>query len=258
MPHKDTIDSIPKALTFMGKTSGTYLNTPLAVNRPYTDAEWAPLNPDVPTSLHSRCLQAYQTVQNNVATQTGLVREAKRLALRAAMYISHFYQELDDTILREELPSGPGARAYYGRPVEGGAIPAPHAYDAIKAEADKIVSGEARRLAAEGVGAVALAMPTATQVGAARDELKDALDAVQSAVTATDNAREALNALEPAVFALCAKSVARIELLFMDDPNPSSFRAKCIRWGVVYIYDEGETPDVPPEPTPPTPPPPAP
>ncbi len=34
-----------------------------------------------------------------------------------------------------------------------------------------------------------------------------------------------------------------VEFYFRKNPSASSRRAKCIRWGVVYIYEAGETPD---------------
>ena len=253
MPKKKPINSVPTALDFLTKTSGTYLNTPNAADRVYSVTDWIDLNPADPASPHSRFVAAHNFLQNCTATQSARVLEANRISTRLAMYISHFHQELDNAIQREELPSGPGARAYYGRTIEAGPIPDPRSGDDLEKEAKNIVSGEARRLAAEGQGAVDLKMPTAAQVGALGDELHDARQLVQQATTAVDNAKEALGRLTAPVLALCAKSVARIELHFMDDPSPSSFRAKCIRWGVVYLYDEGETPDDPPAPTPPNP-----
>jgi hypothetical protein len=31
-----------------------------------------------------------------------------------------------------------------------------------------------------------------------------------------------------------------VEFFHRKDPDPSSRRAKCARWGVVYVYDDGE------------------
>jgi len=41
-----------------------------------------------------------------------------------------------------------------------------------------------------------------------------------------------------------------VEFFYRKDPDASSRRQKAIRWGVVYLYEPGETPDPQPPPNP--------
>ncbi len=71
-------------------------------------------------------------------------------------------------------------------------------------------------------------------------------------MTATDREKEELTALYTEAHALAVDICETVEFFYRKDPVDSSRRSKCMRWGVVYIYDDG-TPVPPETPTPPTP-----
>ncbi len=69
----------------------------------------------------------------------------------------------------------------------------------------------------------------------------------------TDREREDLSALYAAAYALAVDIIEHVEFFHRKDPDPGSFRTKCQRWGVVYIYEEAAPDPAPPAPTPPAP-----
>ena len=244
-------DAIQLALN---TASTTNTATPDVPKNPLTADHKAKLNLTVPTSFLSRLTRLNAAVEAALASQGPITREVERLAPRLRMCNAHYHQVLDFGILREVFPSGPGARSFYGRDLAECPIPTLDSYDDLETVYKKIVSGEAARLAAEGVGAVPMAMPTATEVGSVGDEFHDARVQSLLAQRQTNDAREALQALWDEALALVIDIWDTVEFFFRHDPDPSSFRAKCAEWGVYYIYVQDDAP-APTPPTPPTPPP---
>jgi len=97
-----------------------------------------------------------------------------------------------------------------------------------------------------------MALPSAAEVGTARTEFIMLRDQVQAAEVNTDTQREELSALYAEAQALAVDICDTVEFFYRKDPDASSRRAKCARWGVVYIYEPGEEqPPVTPPVTPP-------
>ena len=133
-------------------------------------------------------------------------------------------------------------------------------YTTVEEAAQAIVEGEPARAAAEPAIHVPMALPSAVNVGEVLTEFRNVRHATEQAQVKTDDEREDVDALYPAAQALAVDIADTVEFFYRKDPDASSRRAKCRRWGVVYIYDAGETPDpedpedpTPPPPTPPTP-----
>lgn len=61
--------------------------------------------------------------------------------------------------------------------------------------------------------------------------------------TNTDNQQEELSALHAEARALAVDLCDTVEFFYRKDPHASSRRQKCMRWGVVYLNEPGETPD---------------
>ena len=72
----------------------------------------------------------------------------------------------------------------------------------------------------------------------------------RQAQTHTDTQREEAQALYPEAQALAVDICDTVEFFYRKDPNASSRRQKAMRWGVVYLYEPGETPDPAPPPNP--------
>ena len=153
------------------------------------------------------------------------------------MAVRHFHGHLDDLIEAGKVSSGPAARDYFGRSPDNPQMPTLNSQDDIVEAAGKIVSGDARRLAAEGQGALQIVQPSANEVGALRDELNDAIRLVEPASEAYDLALEATRPV------LAADITPTVEYFYRHDPDASSRRVKCARWGVVYSFAPNETPD---------------
>jgi hypothetical protein len=248
-------NSTPAVLRVLQTAYDTCLNTPKPLDRAITPEQFAQLDLNAPGSLLSRFLKEVGEADVALAAQAPLTTALSREAARLTMYVSHFHQVLDLGILREDFAGG--ARSYYGRDVTATALPDLTTYDSVAAAAQKIVDGEAARQLAEGAAFRPMSLPTAAEVGAVLTAFKAARAASQQAQVKTELEREDVAALYPTAQELAVDLCDTVEFFYRKDPDASSRRAKCSRWGVVYFYDTPATPTPTPAPvTPPTPTPP--
>ena len=236
------------------------LHTILAEN-PFGPEHKAMLDKTNAASLISRILKEIGEVRVAVAAQGPLTEQLEAQAALLYKYDADFHEVLDRAIGRGEIPSGAGARAHYGRDLTSTTIPPLKTYDQLEEAAELIVTGEAKRLTAEGVGAVPMSMPTANRVGAVRDEFHDLRLLSAQAQFNTNKEREDLKALWDEALAGVEELWGAIEYHNRHDKDMASFRAKCEAFGVAYDYgdttpapDEPPTPPTPPAPPAPTPP----
>ena len=227
--------------------------TTVPAENPFTVVHKAMFDKTNPTSLFSRILKESGEVEIAKGAQIPVTEELERLTLRLRKYDADFHKVFDMAIDRGDIPSGAGGREYYGRDAASTSIPELTSYDDLVAVAEKIVTGEARRLAAEGLGGVPMAMPSAAQVGAARDEFHDERLLSLQAQTRTDQEKEDLKALWAEALAGVEELWGAVEYHHRHDKDMASFRAKCARFGVEYEFDTPD-PDEPPTPPAPTPP----
>ena len=228
------------------------LHTILAEN-PFGPEHKAMLDKTNAASLISRILKEIGEVRVAVAAQGPLTEQLEAQAALLYKYDADFHEVLDRAIGRGEIPSGAGARAHYGRDLTSTTIPPLKTYDQLEEAAELIVTGEAKRLTAEGVGAVPMSMPTANRVGAVRDEFHDLRLLSAQAQFNTNKEREDLKALWDEALAGVEELWGAIEYHNRHDKDMASFRAKCEAFGVAYDYGD-TTPDPDEPPTPPTPP----
>ncbi len=236
-------------------------------DRAISTETWAVINPDEPTSLYSRFVKEAGDVDLALAAQGPLTSATAQKSAQLTLFVSHFHQALDNGILRGTF--APGARAYYGRDIAATTIPDLASYDALVEAAEKIVSGEAARAAAEAgltfdSGAtldsglhfdgthVAMSNPSAAEVGEKLDEFKTLRTQSQAAQRNTNTQQEEAQALYPEAQAKAVDICDEVEFFYRKDPDASSRRAKCAEWGVVYVYEDGTT-TPPPAPSAPTP-----
>ncbi len=243
-------NSLTSTLELLITARDCQINIQPLTDRLLTPEQWAKVRPDDPTSFLNRFIKENREAVEALADQVQETKVMNDLADRCAMFISHFHQEIDNAITRGAVPSGAGARVYYERDATGGPLPFLGTHAAILKEAERIVVGEAARLAAEGQGGVPMTMPSATEVGAVRDEFRDARIAAGNAAVKTDHEREDASGMYPEAHDLANDIIDTVEYANRKDKDAASRRAKCARYGLKYYFAPGETPDPAPTPTP--------
>lgn len=250
MPYRRLPNSRPAVLKTLRTAHDTYLNTPDAADRAITAEQFAKLSLTIsPPSLFKRFISEEADVDNAQAAQAPLIEVQDLAAELLAMYVSHFYQVYDFGVARDVFSAG--SRSYYGREINSTALPPMESHDDIAEAARRVGTGEAARQAADGTDFIAMTNPAAGEIAAQLGVYTSAHNAAQQAVVKTDNEREQAGTLYPEALELAVDICDTVEFFYRKDPEPSSRRAKARRWGVVYIFAPGETPD--PEPPTPTP-----
>ena len=241
MPTRKLPDSIPTLLRCLTTARDQWNNTGGA-DRAISAEQDAQLT-GAPTVYLNRLLAADQALRLALAAQAPLTLELVAQAETAAMFASHFHQVLDLSIARGKFAAG--ARSFYGRDIHATAIPSLTTYQDIHEVTASIATGEVARAAAEGVGHVPMALPSASEVNDAAGLFDDARNNSATAQANTNTRQEALQALLPEGLALAVDICDTVEFFYRKDPDAGSRRAKCQEWGVLYTYGAGETPPVP-------------
>jgi hypothetical protein len=224
-------------------------------NRLITPAHWAKLDPTDPASLLSRLRKEAGDVPLALATQAPLTDAFGKLLARLTLHVSHFHQVLDFAIDRGVIPAA--SRAFYDRDLTATTLPPLGTGAEVMAASASITTGETARATAEGTSHVPMALPSAAQVTALRQETAAARAASETAKLYTDTQQGELATLYPEAQALAVSLINTIEYqlgerLDLDAPG----RRRIARaWGVVYINDDGTVNEetAPVTPTPPTP-----
>lgn len=241
MPSRRLPNTTPAVLRTLKTAHDTYKNTPNAADRAISGEQFAQLDlAATPPSLLSRFMKESSDVDNAQAGQAPLTSDLAQKSARLTTFVSHFHQVLDLGITRGEFRTG--ARSYYGRDVTATTLPDLTTYDAVADAAQKIVTGEAARQAAETTGFKPMALPTAAEVGAHLAAFTTARNASQQAQVKTDQERADVSALYPAAQELAVDLCDTVEFFYRKDLDPASRRARCARWGVVYFYEPNEAP----------------
>lgn len=250
MPSRRLPNTMPAVLRTLKTARDTYKTTPNAADRAISAAQFAQLD-DAPAanSLLSRLLKEASDIDLAQAAQAPLTTALAQKAARVTLYLSHFHQVLDMGIERGHFAAG--ARAYYGRDLHATTIPDLSNYDALEDTASKTTAGETARQQAEAGAYKPMDLPNASEVATLSAEFNTLRTQSSQAQTHTDTQQEEARALYPEAQALAVDLCDTVEFFYRKDPDASSRRQKAIRWGVVYLYEPGETPDpVPPPPNP--------
>jgi len=267
MPYRRLPNTTPAVIRILKTARDKYKNTPAAADRAISAELFARLDDAVPTSLLNKFLKEANDVDLAQAAQAPLTGLLAQTAAQLGIFVSHFHQVLDLGIARGTF--APGARSYYGRDIHATTIPDMSTYDALQEAAEKVLSGETARAAAEAAptydsGAtydsglhydgthVAMCLPSAEEVGELLTKFKTERAQSQSALANTNTQQEECAAMYPEAQALAVDICDTVEFFYRKDPDASSRRAKCQAWGVVYVYEDG-TAVPPPAPTPPAP-----
>jgi hypothetical protein len=165
----------------------------------------------------------------------------------ARQFISHFIQTLNMAIDRHTFR--PSDRAFYQLDVNNGVVPPLASESDVLLWGQRVIDGEAARVAA---GGMAIPFPSIAEVTTVFNDFKTKRDTQSHLSEAVDEDEEAIAALRPEVDALVVDLWDEIEFAFRRNA-PSSLRNKAREWGVVYASRAGEQPDAPPAPEPPPP-----
>lgn len=253
MPYRRLPNTTAAVIRTLKTARDEWKNTSTPANRAISAEHWAQLDDAAPNSLLNRLLSEASDVDLALAAQAPLTDNLTRTAERLAMFVSHFHQVLDLGIARGTFKSG--ARSYYGRDLAATAIPDLSSYNAIAEAAEAVVTGEARRMEVESDANeyLAMALPGADEVNAVRQQFLTLRGQSDQALTQTDREREELQAVYAEALALAVDICDTVEFFYRKDPDASSRRQKCERWGVVYVSDQNEPQPAPapaPAPTP--------
>ena len=253
MPSRRLPNSMPAVIRTLKTARDAWNNTPDATERAIAAEHWAKLDDTNPASFLNTLLKEASDVDLALAAQAPLSTQSSQVYERLTLFVSHFHQVLDMGITRGTFAVG--ARSYYGRDIGASTIPDLSNQVAVMEAAESVVNGETARATAEGRTHVPMALPTAAEVGALRTQFLALHNQRDQALVTTDREREELMALYAEAQALAVDICDTVEYFFRKDLDTASRRVKCQRWGVVYFYGPGETPEMPPAPTepPPTP-----
>jgi hypothetical protein len=241
MPTRRLPKGVPSLIRCLTTARDTYTNTPAAERAIGADL-YAQLD-GAPAAITNKILAAHQDLNIALGNQGPATDLARKGADRAAMFISHFHQVLDLGITRGKFAAG--ARSYYGRDIHARSLPPLGTYQEIHEAGQSVATGETARQTAEVANYTAMELPAATDVAAAVNDFNDFRAAAAAAQADTNAKQEALQALYEQALPLATDIYDTVEFFYRKDPDPSSRREKCARWGVVYVYGAGETPPVP-------------
>ncbi|KAF0180162.1 MAG: hypothetical protein FD161_940 [Limisphaerales bacterium] len=238
MPYRRLPNTMSAVIRTLKAARDQWKLTPVPADRAITDAHWAQLD-DAPASnsFLNRLLKEASDVDLALAAQAPLTTGLSQAGARLTMFVSHFHQVLDLGITRGTFAAG--ARSYYGRDVGADSIPDLSTQDLVAEAAERIVTGEAARATAEAAAHIPMSLPSAAEVAALRTAYLAVRGTQSQAVEKTDREREELAALYNQAYALAVDICESVEFFYRKDPDPGSFRTKCQRWGVVYIYEDG-------------------
>lgn len=253
MPYRRLANSVPSAIRHLTKARDTYKNTPVAADRAISAEQFALVDDTVPNCLLNRLIKEATDVDLAEAAQAPITDALALADERLRMFLSHFHQGLDHGILRGTFAAG--ARSYYGRDVGATSIPDPADADELAAAAQRIVTGEADRAAAEGAAYVPMALPSAAEVAAVRATFNTLRLQQQQATIKTNREREEVQPVLTEALPVCRDFAETTEFFFRKDLDDASRRQKCEQWGVNYIFEPNEPGAPPANPNPPANPP---
>ncbi len=253
MPYRRLPNSMPAVLRTLKTARDAWKNTPIAADRALSADQWAKLDDAAAAnSFLTQLLKEASDVDLALAAQAPLSTQFGQIYARLTLFVSHFHQLLDMGITRGTFAAG--ARGYYGRDIGASSIPDLASQTAVMEAAEKVVTGEAARATAEGAAHIPMALPSAAEVATLRTQFLALYHQQDQALFKTDREREELMALYPEAQTLAVDICETVEFFYRKDPDDSSRRQKCERWGVVYVHEDPAPPVVVPTPIPvPTP-----
>ncbi|MDR1415045.1 MAG: hypothetical protein LBI96_04455, partial [Odoribacteraceae bacterium] len=176
--------------------------------------------------INSRTARDNQTVNS---------RHHSEHTRKARLYISHFLQVLNLTILRGELK--PAARAYYGLPETDARLPPLVAEQDLVAWGEKLIHGEQERTLR---GGTPIYSPSIALVRVNFEKFKQASIAQKQFQQSAARYSAELARYRADADALVLDLWNDIEKSFDNIPDENQRRARCEQYGITYVYRKGE------------------
>jgi hypothetical protein len=186
-------------------------------------------------TIYERAVQEQRNAANLQANKNKVYLEAYR---KAHMYISHFIQVLNFTIMRGEMPAN--VRKYYGFDLDMNKVPPLNAEEELIETGAKLIQGERKRTMQ---GGTPILNPKISLVSMHYEKFLE-LNDNQKRLKA-NSSRANLN-----VANLRAKADMLIVELWNEVENHYDFfppvekRKNCEKYGLVYVYRKSEKPPV--------------
>ncbi len=153
---------------------------------------------------------------------------------RAKLYISHFIQVMNLAIARGELK--PEIRKFYGLKESQKTVPTLNTESEILEWGDKIIKGEATRLA---TGASPITNPTIALVKVRFEDYQRTYRNQKSLQDIYTKASTKVASMRKEADDLILEIWNQVENFFAKLP-PTEMREKCIQYGLVYVYRKNE------------------
>lgn len=187
--------------------------------------------------LWSRVLKERRNVGGQRTEATAAADAAKA---RLRLLLSHFLQNLNFAIEREDAGFRPGDRTLYGMDASQVALPRMERETELLRVAESAIEGEAKRTSA---GGRPILMPPVGAIESARRTVLERLRTQHQHVTAHDEESAEVMALRGNVEELVKDIWDELEFAYRKEPA-SAMRRRCRQWGVVYTRDAGEEEEV--------------
>jgi hypothetical protein len=159
------------------------------------------------------------------------------LAKQARLYISHFIQVLNLSVIRDEIKAN--VKLLYGLKPDNFSIPDISSDSALINWGDKIISGEEKRLSS---GGTPIYNPTIAKVRVHYDTFRDAFYSQKMYQQTTTHMLESLASLRMEGDAIIVDLWNQIEEKFKDI-HPAERLEKCKSYGIIYYYRKSEKRD---------------
>ncbi len=246
MPFRHLPDSHAQRLIALQKAGEKWNATSDPAQRLITPEHFAAIDPAKPDNLHGRYRRDVGEAAAALAGQAALTTAHDTAHAGLAQLDSHFIQVFNLAVARGTFPRSD--RAYYGLDINHSDLPPISTHDDAQLWAEKIVLGEAARLAAT-PGATPMAMPAAAEVDTARTAASSVKQTQSEAKDAFDKEQADVSNSQPEIDALILDLWDTIEFQLRKLDGPSR-RRRAREWGVIYINRPGEPEDPPAEPSP--------
>lgn len=199
---------------------------------------------DLPLSLHTlsearSCLRKFEIAQRYYAhcfdEQSKASRKHQTHVRTARLYLSHFIQVLNMSVLRSEIQAA--HKKLYGLPVSDHNVPDLTSEAAIAEWGRKVIDGERIRIAH---GGIPIYNPTIAKVKVHYDIFMDGYGRQKGLQSLTARSLDQLAAMRPQVDALILDVWNQVEAKFQAVcPNEARLN-KCRDYGLIYYYRTGE------------------
>lgn len=178
---------------------------------------------------------AYENRMAALGAQTSATEVTVQDRNNARTFTSHFIQVFNLGIDREKYIAE--HRSFYGVGLNVGALPGLSTEADILIWCNRLITGDAERLAA---GGLPMDNPSIAEVDTAYRKLLLSIDNQSNKKDAYDKAQEALEALNPEADKLILRIWNEIDTAY-DDHEPSSRRRKGREWGIIFTSTTSAT-----------------